>query len=72
MQVVNLNNGSRLETYAIKGKKGSKTICLNGPAARKGQVGDIIIIISYGIMPEEEAKKHNPKEVIFIFEKELK
>jgi len=63
VQVVNLNNGSRLETYIIKGKRGSKTICLNGPAARKGEPGDKIIIIAYAVMTEEEAKKYNPAVV---------
>jgi len=60
VQVVNLNNGSRLETYIIKGEKGSGTICLNGPAARKAFPGDEIIIIAYAIMSEEEAKSFNP------------
>lgn len=56
VQVVNLNNGSRLETYIIKGEKGSGEICLNGPAARKGYIGDKIIIISYASMPQEETE----------------
>jgi aspartate 1-decarboxylase len=60
VQVVNVNNGERLETYVIKGKKGSGTICLNGPAARKGVVGDIVIIISYALMDFEMAKSHQP------------
>ena len=60
VQVVNVNNGSRLETYIIKGKRGSGTVCLNGPAARKGAVGDIIVIISYATMDFEEAKKFKP------------
>ena len=64
VQVVNLNNGNRLETYIIKGKKGSRVICLNGPAARKGLVGDEVIIISYAIMNEEEAKLFKPTVVI--------
>lgn len=64
VQVVNLNNGERLETYVIKGKRGSGIICMNGPAARKAQVGDIIIIISYALMDVEEAKKFKPA-VIF-------
>lgn len=58
--IVNVNNGERLETYIIKGERGSGTICLNGPAARKAQVGDIIIIISYASMDFEEAKKFKP------------
>lgn len=60
VQVVNINNGERLETYVIKGERGSGQICLNGPAARKVAVGDIIIIISYASMDLEEAKKHSP------------
>ncbi|NMM47042.1 aspartate 1-decarboxylase [Marinigracilibium pacificum] len=60
VQIVNINNGERLETYVIKGKRGTGEICLNGPAARKVQVGDIIIIISYCILPFEEAKNHKP------------
>ena len=50
VQVVNINNGERFETYVIKGERASGTICLNGPAARKVQVGDIVIIISYASM----------------------
>ena len=56
IQVVNVNNGERLETYLISGKRGSGIVCLNGPAARKGNVGDIIIILSYAQMDFEEAK----------------
>src|ERR1700740_231187 len=56
VQVVNVNNGERLETYVIKGKRGSGICCLNGPAARKGAVGDIVIIISYATMDYELAK----------------
>lgn len=58
--VVNANNGERLETYLIKGKRGSGVCCLNGPAARKGMEGDIIIVISYARMDFEEAKKFKP------------
>lgn len=58
VQIVNVNNGERLETYVIKGERGSGMICMNGPAARKVQVGDIIIIISYAMMELEEAKKY--------------
>ncbi|GAB3416746.1 aspartate 1-decarboxylase [Niabella aquatica] len=64
VQVVNVNNGERLETYVIRGKRNSGTVCLNGPAARKGMAGDIIVIISYAIMDFEEAKTHRP-QVIF-------
>jgi len=60
VQVVNINNGERLETYIIKGKNNSGEITLNGPAARKVQKGDKIIIISYAIMSIEEAKVYNP------------
>ena len=60
VQVVNVNNGERLETYVITGERGSGIICMNGPAARKVAVGDIIIIISYGSMDFEEAKTFEP------------
>ena len=60
VQVVNINNGERLETYVIKGERNSGTVCLNGPAARKAQVGDVVIIISYASMEFEEAKKFKP------------
>ncbi len=64
VQVVNNNNGERLETYVIKGEPGSGVICLNGAAARKVAVGDIVIIITYASMPLEEAKAYKP---VFIF-----
>ena len=60
VQVVNVNNGERIETYVIKGKRGSGTICLNGPAARKAVVDDILIIISYATIDFEEAKTFKP------------
>ena len=60
VQIVNIHNGERLETYVIKGLRGSGEVCLNGPAARKAQVGDIIIIISYASMSPEEIKSHKP------------
>ena len=60
VQVVNVNNGERLETYVIKGKRGSGVCCLNGPAARKAAVGDIVIIISYATIDFEEAKTFKP------------
>lgn len=60
VQIVNVNNGERFETYVIKGDRNCGTVCLNGPAARRVQVGDVIIIVSYGIMDFEEAKKHEP------------
>lgn len=64
VQIVNINNGERLETYVIKGERGTGIICLNGPAARKAQIGDIVIIVSYGILDFEEAKTFKPS-VIF-------
>lgn len=60
VQIVNINNGERLETYVIKGERGSGEICLNGPAARKVAVGDVIIIISYASLDFEEAKSFKP------------
>lgn len=60
VQIVNINNGERLETYVIKGQRGSGQVCLNGPAARKAQVGDIVIIISYCSMDFQEAKRYQP------------
>lgn len=60
VQVVNNNNGARLETYVIKGERGTGTVCLNGAAARLVQVGDIIIIISYALMDVKDAKQHTP------------
>ena len=64
VQVVNLNSGSRLETYTLEGPAGSGIICLNGPAARLGAVGDEVIIITYTTLSNEEAKKHKPKIVL--------
>ena len=63
VQVLNVNNGERLETYVIKGAKGSGVICLNGAAARKVAVGDTIIILSYASMDFEEAKTFKPSIV---------
>ncbi len=63
VEVFNLNNGSRLETYAIRGKANSGVICLNGPAARGACVGDEVIIVSYAIVDENTAKKLKPKIV---------
>lgn len=67
VQIVNNNNGERFETYIIKGKRGSGCICLNGAAARKVQVNDVVIIIAYALMDFEEAKKYSP---IVVFPKE--
>ncbi len=63
VQIVNINNGERLETYVIKGERGTGHICLNGPAARKCVVGDVVIIMSYASMDFEEAKKFKPTVV---------
>ncbi|OGX61628.1 MAG: aspartate 1-decarboxylase [Paenibacillus sp. RIFOXYA1_FULL_44_5] len=64
VQIVNNHNGTRLETYVIIGKRGSKEICLNGAAARLVQPGDVIIIISYAMMTDEDARSFQPKVVI--------
>jgi len=61
VQVLNINNGERLETYVIKGERGSGSVCLNGPAARKVVIGDIVIIISYAAMEADEARKFKPR-----------
>jgi aspartate 1-decarboxylase len=63
VQVVNNNNGARLETYVIKGERHSGQICLNGAAARQVQVGDILIIMAYALMTPEEAKNFKPMNV---------
>jgi aspartate 1-decarboxylase len=67
IQVVNVNNGNRLETYLIKGKRGSGVCCLNGPAARQGAAGDTVIILSYASIPFEQAKSFQP---VLVFPKE--
>lgn len=59
VQIVNNNNGERLETYVITGERGTGVICLNGSAARRCEIGDIVIIISYGYMTQEEARNYN-------------
>ncbi len=64
VQIVNNNNGERIETYVIPGERGSGVICLNGAAARKAEVGDTIIIISYGLVDDKEARSLNPKVVM--------
>lgn len=63
VQIVDNNNGERFETYIIKGERGSGCICLNGAAARKVQVGDVVIIMSYALMDFEEAKSFKPSVV---------
>lgn len=67
VQVLNIENGERLETYIIKGTRGSGMICLNGPAARRVSVGDTVIVISYALMDFESAKTHKP---VVIFPKQ--
>jgi aspartate 1-decarboxylase len=69
VHVLNVSNGERLETYVIKGEAGSGVICLNGAAAHKARIGDIVIIISYAILTSEEVKTHQP---ICIFPKNNK
>ncbi|MEC0247231.1 aspartate 1-decarboxylase [Paenibacillus chitinolyticus] len=64
VQIVNVNNGSRMETYTITGPRGSGCVCLNGAAARLVQPGDVVIIISYALMSEETAADYAPKVVI--------
>lgn len=60
VEILNINNGERFQTYALKGKRGSKVFCLNGAAARKAQKGDKIIIVTYTQLTEEEIKTHKP------------
>lgn len=62
--VVNTTNGERIETYAIEAPRGSKTICLNGAAARRGEVGDMITVMSFAMVEEAEAKTHKPTIVV--------
>jgi len=68
VQIVNVNNGQRLETYLIPGKRNSGIVCLNGPAARHGAVGDKVIIITYGSFNEDEIKNFKPK-IVFVNDK---
>ncbi|HIB76890.1 MAG TPA: aspartate 1-decarboxylase [Flavobacteriales bacterium] len=60
VQIVNINNGERIETYTICGERGSGVVCLNGPAARRCQAGDVIIVVAYGTLTIEEAKSFSP------------
>jgi aspartate 1-decarboxylase len=69
VSVVNVNNGARLETYLIEGERGSGVICLNGAAARLGHAGDIVIIISYGIVQESDVPKNYEPIVVYVDEK---
>lgn len=64
VQIVNNNNGARLETYVIRGKRGSGVVCLNGAAARLVQPGDVVIIISYALVPEDQVASHEPTVAI--------
>jgi aspartate 1-decarboxylase len=64
VQVLNVNNGERFDTYAIRGPRGSGVICLNGPAARLAHVGDLVIILTYAVMEPEELRRHTPRVVI--------
>lgn len=64
VHVLNANNGARLETYILEGERGSGIVCMNGPAARLAQVGDIVVVVSYAWMDFEEAKSFEPK-IIF-------
>ena len=64
VQVLNVNNGERFDTYAIRGQRGSGVICLNGPAARLAHVGDLVIILTYAWMEREELERHTPRVVM--------
>ncbi|MEK6564061.1 MAG: aspartate 1-decarboxylase [Candidatus Omnitrophota bacterium] len=68
VEVLNLHNGTRQETYAIEGRPGSGVVCLNGPAARHACVGDILVVLAYGMIEDKDAKKLKPK-VVFVDEK---
>ncbi len=68
VQIVNLHNGTRVETYVLEGAAGSGTICMNGAAARWAEVGDKVIIISYALMMDKEIRKHRP-DIVFVDEK---
>ena len=72
VQVVNNNNGARFETYIIEGEKGSGVICVNGAASRLVQPGDIVIIISYALIPEEKIVNHQPKVALMTPENQIK
>lgn len=71
VQVVNVNNGSRLETYTIPGEPGERTVCLNGPAARQASPGDRVIVISYAELSPKEARQHHPRVVMVDEENEV-
>jgi aspartate 1-decarboxylase len=65
IHVLNVNNGERFETYVIEGEAGSGTVCLNGAAARKGAAGDLVILVSYALCEEEEARRMKP-DLVFV------
>jgi len=65
VQIVNLHNGTRVETYVMEGRPGSGTICMNGAAARWAEVGDRVIIISYGLFEDKESRAHKPN-ILFV------
>ncbi|MCD6130815.1 MAG: aspartate 1-decarboxylase [Candidatus Hydrothermota bacterium] len=69
VEVYNITNGERFSTYVIPGKQGSGEVILNGATARKGEVGDLLIVVSYITLPIEEAKKYKPK--VYVFEKHI-
>ena len=64
VEILNINNGERFQTYALKGKRGSKCFCLNGAAARKAQPGDKIIIVTYALLEQKEIENHKPSIVL--------
>jgi len=68
VQILNVNNGERFDTYAIRGQRGSGVVCLNGPAARLAHVGDTVIILTYAVMEREELLRHVPT-IVFVDEK---
>jgi len=72
VQIVNNFNGERIETYVIKGERGSGTVCLNGAAARRAEIGDVVIIIAYAMMTPEEAKDYEPKTVFLDSKNKIK
>jgi aspartate 1-decarboxylase len=72
VQIVNINNGARFETYVLEGKKGSGVVCLNGAAARLAEIGDLIIVIAYAIVDETKLAKFKPKIVLVDKENQIK
>ena len=72
VEVLNINNGSRIETYAIEAKAGSGVVCLNGPAARSGCVGDRLIIVNYALVDQAKAQENKPKIVVLDDQNKIK